>query len=420
MPRENRRRGENDHMLPTRRTLIGGAAALTLAPVNRPRAQGRPKITIGVLTDLSGTYRDNTGPTSVEATRLAVDEMGPHLDCDVEVIAADHQNKPDVAASIARQWFDGGVDVAADVPTSSVALAVAQVAREKDKLMLNASATVASLTDAQCSPNTIVWSFDTYENAHSTGGSLVAQGFKSWYFITANYAFGQSLEDLTTEVVKNGGGEIKGASRYPFPDTTDFSSYLEQAQASGATVVGFANAGLDTENCIKQAAEFGLNRTMKLAPLLMFIQNPHALGPQICGGLLTTETFYWDANDRTRAFTKRLLARTKANNYPNQAHASSYGSTIHYLKAVAAMGGAAAKASGRAAVAKMKALPTDDDAFSPGRVRADGRGEFPAYLWQVKTPEESKGEWDLYKLVRTTPVSEVLHPLNPKCNFPAG
>jgi branched-chain amino acid transport system substrate-binding protein len=404
-------------MTPTRRTLLCGTAALTLAP---RRARARTRITIGVLTDLSGTYRDNTGPTSVAATQLAVDEMKPHLDCDVEVIAADHQNKPDVAASIARQWFDGDVDVAADVPTSSVALAVAQVAKEKDKLMLNASATVASLTDAQCSPNTIVWSFDTYENAHSTGGSLVAQGFKSWYFITANYAFGQSLEDLTAEVVKQGGGEIKGSSRYPFPDTTDFSAYLEQAQASGATVVGFANAGLDTENCIKQASEFGLNKTMKLAPLLMFIQNPHALGPQICGGLLTTETFYWDANDRTRGFTQRLLRLTKQNNYPNQAHASSYGSTTHYLKAVAAMGGAAAKASGRAVVAKMKALPTDDDAFGSGRVRADGRGEFPAYLWQVKTPEESKGEWDLYKLVRTSPPQDVLHPLNPKCNFPVG
>ena len=214
-------------MISTRRTLIGGAAALSLAPMTRLRAQGRPKITIGVLTDLSGTYRDNTGPTSVAATQLAVDEMKSHLDCDVEVISADHQNKPDVAASIARQWFDSGVDVAADVPTSSVALAVAQVAKEKDKLMLNASATVSSLTDDQCSPNTIVWSFDTYENAHSTGGSLVAQGFKSWYFITANYAFGQSLEDLTAEVVKKGGGEVKGASRYPFPDTTDFSSYLD-------------------------------------------------------------------------------------------------------------------------------------------------------------------------------------------------
>jgi branched-chain amino acid transport system substrate-binding protein len=405
-------------MISTRRTLIGGAAALAVAPMSRPRAQGRVKLTIGVLTDLSGTYRDNTGPTSLAATQLAVEEMKPHLDCDVEVISADHQNKPDVAASIARQWFDNGVEVAADVPTSSVALAVAQVAKEKDKIMLNASATVSSLTDDQCSPNSIVWSFDTYENAHSTGGSLVKQGFKSWYFITANYAFGQSLEDLTAEVVKKGGGEIKGASRYPFPDTTDFSSYLTQAQASGATVVGFANAGLDTENCIKQAAEFGLNKTMKLAPLLMFIQNPHSLGTKICGGLLTTETFYWDMNDRTRRFTKALLAKTRQNNYPNQAHASSYGSTIHYLKAVAALGGAAAKQSGRAVVARMKALPTDDDAFGPGRVRADGRGEFPAYLFQVKTAEESKGEWDLYKLVSTAAPGDVLHPLNPKCNFP--
>jgi branched-chain amino acid transport system substrate-binding protein len=407
-------------MISTRRTLIGSAAALSLAPMTRLRAQGRTKLTIGVLTDLSGTYRDNTGPTSLAATQLAVEEMLPHLDCDVEVISADHQNKPDVAASIARQWFDGGVDVAADVPTSSVALAVAQVAREKDKIMLNASATVASLTDDQCSPNTVLWSFDTYENAHSTGGSLMKQGFKSWFFITANYAFGQSLETLTAEVVTKGGGEVKGAARYPFPDTTDFSSYIAQAQASGATVVGFANAGLDTENCIKQAAEFSLNKTMKLAPLLMFLQNPHALGTQICGGLLTTETFYWDMNDRTRRFTKKLLAKTKQNNYPNQAHASSYGSTLHYLKAVAALGGAAAKKSGRAVIAKMKALPTDDDAFGPGRVRADGRGEFPAYLFQVKTTEESKGEWDLYKLISTAAPADVLHPLNAKCNFPVG
>ncbi|HVY16139.1 MAG TPA: ABC transporter substrate-binding protein [Rhodopila sp.] len=409
-------------MILSRRTLVGGAAALSVAPTIGARAQaktqGRTKIVIGVMTDLSGTYRDNTGPTSLAATQLAVNEMRPHLDCDIEVISADHQNKPDVAVSIARQWFDSGVDVAADVPTSSVALAVAQVAKEKDKIMLNASATVSSLTDEQCSPNSIVWSFDTYENARSTGGSLVSQGFKSWYFITANYAFGQSLETLTADVVRAGGGEVKGATRYPFPDTTDFSSYLTQAAASGASVVAFANAGLDTENCIKQASEFGLNKTARLAPLLMFLQNPHSLGPRICGGLLTTETFYWDMNDRTRGFTKRLLALTKTNNYPNQAHASSYGSTIHYMKAVAALGGEAAKKSGRAVVAKMKSMPTDDDAFGPGRVRADGRGEFPAYLFQVKTPEESKGEWDLYKLVRTTPASEVVHPLNAKCKFP--
>ncbi|MBN8905167.1 MAG: ABC transporter substrate-binding protein, partial [Rhodospirillales bacterium] len=242
-------------------------------------------------------------------------------------------------------------------------------------------------------------------------------GFKSWYFVTANYAFGISLETLTAEVVKQGGGEVKGAVRYPFPETTDFSSYVAQAQASGAAVLGLAMAGLDTQNAIKAAAEFGLNKTMRIAPLLMFMQDAHALGLQVCGGLLTTETFYWDLNDRTRAFTKRLLPLSPKN-YPNQAHASSYSSTLHYLKAVQAMGAAEAKKSGRAAIARMKAMPTDDDAFGPGSVRADGRGVFPAYLFQVKTPQESKGEWDLYKLVRTAPASEVVHPLNDKCKFP--
>ena len=254
-----------------RRTMLTGAAALSAAPILRARAQAKPLIRLGVLTDLSGTYRDNTGPTSVAAAQLAIEEMKPHLDFDVELISADHQNKPDVASTIARQWFDQGIDAAIDVPTSSVALAVAQVAKEKDKIMLNASATVAALTYEQCSPNSIVWSFDTWENAHSTGGALMASGNKSWFFITANYAFGQSLADLTTDVVTKGGGEVKGDLRYPFPDTTDFSSYLTQAAASGANVLGLANAGLDTQNCIKQAAEFGLNKTMKIAPLLLFL-----------------------------------------------------------------------------------------------------------------------------------------------------
>jgi branched-chain amino acid transport system substrate-binding protein len=401
----------------SRRGLLGGAAAVSSAPLLGARAQARPVIKVGVLTDLSGTYRDNTGPTSVAATQLAIEEMKPHLNFDVEMISADHQNKPDVAATIARQWFDQGIDAAIDVPTSSVALAVAEVAKEKDKIMLNASATVAALTDAQCSPNSIVWSFDTYENAQSTGGTLVKQGFKDWFFITANYAFGQSLEELTAAVVKKGGGTVKGALRYPFPDTTDFSSYLTQAQASGAKVLGLANAGLDTENCIKQAHEFGLDKSMKIAPMLLFLQDAHAVGLEICGGTTVTETFYWDLNDRTRAFTKRLVAKSPKN-YPNQAHASSYAITLHYLKTADKMGAAEAKRSGRATVARMKSLPTDDDAFGVGKIRADGRGEFPAYLFEVKTPAESKGEWDLYKLVAKVPVDEVLHPLNDKCKFP--
>jgi branched-chain amino acid transport system substrate-binding protein len=401
----------------SRRGLLGSAAALSSVPLMRARAQGKLGLKVGVLTDLSGTYRDNTGPTSVAATQLAIDEMKSHLGFDVEMISADHQNKPDVAATIARQWCDQGVDAIIDVPTSSVALAVGEVTKEKDKLMLNASATVAALTDAQCSPNTIVWSFDTYENAQSTGGTLVKQGFKDWFFITANYAFGQSLEELTAAVVKKGGGTVKGALRYPFPDTTDFSSYLTQAQASGAKVLGLANAGLDTQNCIKQAHEFGLDKTMKIAPMLLFLQDAHAVGLEICGGTTVTETFYWDLNDRTRAFAKRLIAKSPKN-YPNQAHASAYSITLHYLKTVQKMGAAEAKKSGRATIAHMKAMPTDDDAFGAGKVRADGRGEFPAYLFQVKTTAESKGEWDLYKLVAKVPVEDVLHPLNDKCKFP--
>jgi len=401
----------------SRRGLLGSAAALSSVPLIRPRAQTKPVLKVGVLTDLSGTYRDNTGPTSVAATQLAIDELKSHLDFDVEMISADHQNKPDVAATIARQWFDQGTDAIIDVPTSSVALAVGEVAKEKDKMMLNASATVSALTDAQCSPNTIVWSFDTYENAQSTGGTLVKQGFKEWFFITANYAFGQSLEELTAAVVRKGGGEVKGALRYPFPDTTDFSSYLTQAQASGAKVLGLANAGLDTQNCIKQAHEFGLDKTMKIAPMLLFLQDAHAVGLEICGGTTVTETFYWDLNDRTRAFTKRLLAKSPKN-YPNQAHASAYAITLHYLKTAQKMGGSDAKKSGRATIAKMKSLPTDDDAFGAGSVRADGRGAFPAYLFEVKSKAESKGEWDLYKLVAKVPVDEVLHPLNDKCKFP--
>ena len=401
----------------SRRALLGTAAAASAVPLVRARAQGRPSIKLGVLTDLSGTYRDNTGPTSVAAAQLAIEEMKSSLSFDVELISADHQNKPDIAASIARQWFDQGVDGILDVPTSSVALAVGQVAKEKDKMMLNASATVAALTDAQCSPNTIVWSFDTYENAHSTGGALMAAGNKSWFFITANYAFGQSLADLTKEVVLKGGGEVKGDLRYPFPDTTDFSSYITQAQASGAKVLGLANAGLDTQNCIKQAAEFGVNKTMKIAPLLLFITDVHSLGLEVCSGLTTTETFYWDLNDRTRAFTKRLLTKS-GKNYPNQAHASAYGITNHFLKTAQAMGGAEAKKSGGATIARMKSIPTDDDAFGKGSIRADGRGVFPAYLFQIKSAAESKGEWDLYKLVTTTPPEGVLHPLNDKCHFP--
>lgn len=401
----------------SRRTLLGTAAVGAL-PAVRARAQGKPAISVGVLTDLSGTYRDNTGPTSVACAQQAIDDFNPAgHGFEVAFRSADHQNKPDVAASIARQWFDDGVDAVIDVPTSSVALAVSQVAREKDRIMLNASAAAMEVTASQCSPNTIVWSFDTYEKAHSTGGMLMKQGKKIWTFVTADYVFGHSLQEQTADVVKSMGGQIKGDIRYPFPDTTDFSGFLEQAAASGAQVLGLANAGNDTVNCVKQAHEFGLNKQMMIAPLLMFLQDVHSIGLPTAQGLITSETFYWNMNDRTRAFTKRVLPKTP-HNYPSQAHASAYGITLHYLKAVKVLGVKRAKQSGRVTVAQMKALPTDDDAFGKGSIRADGRGEFPSYLLQVKTPAESTGEWDLYKVLATTPAKDVLHPLLKKCEFP--
>jgi branched-chain amino acid transport system substrate-binding protein len=402
----------------SRRGLLGGTVAVSATPITRVRAQGKPVIKLGVLTDLSGTYRDNTGPTSVACTRQAVAEFNPSAHgFEVDVRAADHQNKPDVASSIARQWYDEGVLATIDVPTSSVALAVAQVAKEKDKIMLNASATTTDLTDGQCSPNTIVWSFDTYENAISTGGAMVKAGHKDWFFVTADYVFGHILEQQNMALVKAAGGKVEGAVRYPFPDTTDFSSYLTQAMASGATTLGLANAGLDTQNAVKQAHEFGLDKKMKIVPLLLFITDVHALGLDLAAGLVTTETFYWDLNDRTRAFTKRVLPSTPSN-YPNQAHASAYGVTMHYLKTVAAMGPETAMKSGRSTVARMKSIPTDDDAFGAGRIRADGRGEFAAYLFEVKTKADSKYPWDYYKLLHTTPASEALHPMSEKCKFP--
>jgi branched-chain amino acid transport system substrate-binding protein len=267
----------------SRRKLLTSIAIVSAPPV-ATRAQARSTIKIGVLTDLSGTYRDNTGPTSVACCRQAVEEFATSLGLDVELISADHQNKPDVAASIARQWYDQGVDAIADVPTSSVALAVSQVAKEKDRILLDASAAAMEVTSGQCSTNTIVWSFDTYEKAQSTGGALVKAGDKSWFFITADYVFGHSLEEQTAAVVKKYQGEVIGAARYPFPDTADFSAFLQHAMASGARVLGLANAGADTVNCVKQATEFGLNRRMRIAPLIMFLQDVHSIGLECPSG----------------------------------------------------------------------------------------------------------------------------------------
>lgn len=391
----------------SRRSLIGAAAA-TLSP-GLARAQA-PVFKIGVLTDLSGPYRDITGLTTIASVKQALQDFGSGLD--VQVLVADHQNKADIGASIARGWIDNdGVDVIVDVPNSSVALAVAQVARAKDKVLLETSATTVALTGAQCSPNTVHWSLDTYLLAHSTGASMVKSGGDTWFFVTADYAFGHSLEEQTAAVVEKAGGKVVGRARYPFPETTDFSSFLLQAASSGAKVLGFANAGADLVNSVKQAHEFGVPQTgIRLAPLEMFLTDAHVLRPEDSAGLVVTATFYWDMNDRTRRFAKKVAEKVPSN-WPNMLHASAYASTLHYLKAVADLGPAAAKRSGAAAVARMKQMPTDDDAFGKGSIRADGRGMFPAYLFEVKSPKERAQPWDLYKLLTTTPPSEAVHPL---------
>jgi branched-chain amino acid transport system substrate-binding protein len=401
----------------SRRSVLTAATAASL-PLIRPARAQASSLKIGVLNDQSGPYTNTSGLTSVACVKQAVEDFGSH-GFNVEVITADHQNKPDLASSLTRQWFDrDGVDMLIDVPTSSVALALQSICKEKNKVYINSGAASSALTGEQCSLNFVHWTYDTYMLGKSTGGAMVKAGGDTWYFLTANYAFGMQLQADTTGFVTAAKGTVKGASRYPFPDTTDFSSFLVQAQASGAKVLGLANAGADTVNSIKQAHEFGLNSTMKIAALLMFITDVHALGLNVASGLTLTESFYWDMNDRTRAWTKRVLPKTP-NNYPNMIHAGCYSGALHYLKTAAAMGGAAAaKKDGVATVDKMKAMEVDDDCFGKTKIREDGRNLVPAYLFEVKTPAESKGPWDYYKLLATTPGNEAFRPLaEGHCSF---
>jgi len=392
--------------------MVLGSASLAALPLIGARAQTKGNIKIGVLNDFSGVYRDISGPLSVAATKLAVQDFGASAKgISVEVIFGDHQNKPDVGAGIARQWFDrDNVDFICDSANSAVALAVAGVCAEKNKVYVNSTAATADLTGVQCKPTTVHWTYDTWMLAHSTGGAMVKAGGSTWFMIVADYAFGHALQRDAGNFVTSAGGKVIGSVDAPL-STTDFSSYLLQAQSSGAKVIGLCNAGADTVNSIKQAAEFGITKSgVKLAGLLMFLNDVHSIGLEVAQGLVLTESFYWDLNDRTRAFTKRLLP-TAEGNYPAMSHAGCYAGTLHYLKAVADMGVATAKQSGAATVARMKAIPTDDDCFGAGTIREDGRKLHPVYLFEVKKPSESKAPWDLYKLVVTTPVGEAFRPL---------
>ncbi len=389
-----------------RRTLIAAASAAVLAP-RAGRAQ-TPVVKIGVLNDQSGPYRDIGGQLSVTAARLAAAEFGDSLK--IEILAADHQSKPDIGVAIARRWIDqDGVNLIVDVPTSSVALAVNSVAREKNCAYINTGAGTADLTGSACTPVTLHWAYDTWMLAKSTGGAMVKAGGDSWYFLTADYVFGQQLQRDTSAFVTGAGGKVLGASAYPFPGTTDFSSFLISAQASGAKVLGLCNAGIDTVNSIKQAAEFGLTRQMKVAAMLMFIADVHGLGLEAAQGLFLTESFYWDLNDRSRAFTKRFEARMPGSK-PNMTNAGVYSGILHYLKAVKDVG-VTNRADGAAVVARMKAMPVSDDAYPAATIREDGLVLFPSYLFEVKKPAESKYPWDYFKLVAETPAAEAWKPL---------
>ena len=393
-----------------RRSLLAGAAALAGGGLAVPARAQSKVIKIGVLTDLAGLYQDIVGPVAVEAAKLAVDDHGMAAKgYTVEVIVADHQNKADVGAGIARQWYDrDGVDVIVEGGSSGVALAVSGVAKEKNKAYLTSGPASSDLTGKACNANTVHWAYDTYMLGRSTGGALVGAGGDSWFFITADYAFGHALQRDVSSFVTAAGGKVLGSIATPFPATTDFSSFLLQAKASGAKVIGLANAGGDTINCIKQAKEFGI--TQILGGLLVFISDIHSLGLDVAQGLACTESFYWDLNDRTRAFSARLRKRVPERR-AGMAQAGPYSAVTHYLKGVDAMGVAEIKKDGAATIARLKAMPTDDDCFGAGTIRQDGRKMHPSYLFQVKKPSESKFPWDYYKTLATTPAEQAFRPL---------
>ena len=388
------------------RILIAAAAAALLGTAAHAEDLA---VKIGVMSDMSGLYADLGGPGSVAAAKLAVEDFNPAAHgLKVELVTGDMQNKPDVGSNLARQWFDvDHVDMIVDVPNSGVALAVNEVAREKNKVFLVSGAASSDLTGPKCSPNTIHWTYDTWMLANGTGKALVKTGGDTWFFMTADYAFGHALERDTTAVVLANGGKVLGSVSIPL-NNADFSSFLLQAQSSKAKVIGLANAGGDTINSIKQGAEFGITAGgQKFAGLLVFISDVNSLGLKTAQGLVLTETFYWDMNDATRAWTKRWQAQMPGK-FPTMVQAGVYSAVTHYLKTVAAL---KSTGDGKTVVAKMKALPTDDPLFGKGSIRVDGRKIHPAYLFEVKKPEESKYPGDYYKLRATIPADEAFRPL---------
>jgi branched-chain amino acid transport system substrate-binding protein len=384
--------------------------AATLLPMVATAALAADPIKIGVLNDLSTVYADYQGIGSSIAAQLAVDDFGPINGVTPEVIAADHQNKPDIGLAITRKWFDtDGVSVVMDLPNSAIALAVSDLAREKNKIFIGSGAAIDALTGAKCTPNTVHWTYDTWEAGHALAQAVVARGGKKWFYLTADYAFGDILQKRMSEEVDADGGKNLGSARHPL-GAADYSSMLVSAQNSGADVLGLANAGGDSVNAIKQAKEFGLTPAMKIAGPLININHIDALGLEETQGVLAATPFYWDLNDATRAFAKRFAAKHPRHLYPNDMQAGMYSATIHYLKAIKELGGDVS--DGAKIVAKMKELPTDDPLFGKGSVRADGRKIHPVYLIETKKPSESKGHWDMFNIVATIPADKAFRPLN--------
>ena len=399
-----------------RRGLLQRAAGAGLATIAGPALAQTPgaagaKLKIGVLADFSGLYNDLLGMPGVECARQAVTDFNPRAKgFDAEIVYGDHQNKPDVGGTIVRNWFDSeGVDMVIAGPNSAVGLAVSYIAKQKDKVCMGAAVTASEFTGKDCTPNTINWTYDAYMLSKAVASEITRSGGKTWYFISSDNAFGVSLQAETSTFVAEAGGRVLGSSKSPLGNM-DFSAILLAAQASGAEVLALAVGGSDMINVLKQASEFGLRGKMRIAALVTFLGDIHGAGLETMQGLLFTNSFYWNLNDRTRAFTNRVLPRL-GGTYPGMTHAGCYGITTHYLRIAAAMGAAEARRSGMATVARMKTIPIDDDAFGSGSIRADGRAVIPAYLLQVKTPTESKRLWDYCNVVSTLAPAETVRPL---------
>ena len=385
---------------------MGALSAAT--PFAAVRAQAGT-LRIAVLNDMSSVYADYQGIGSVIAAKMATQDYGGKAARRaIEILSADHQNKPDVGAAIARKWLDTeGVEMISDIPNSAVALAVSELTRDKNKVFVASGAGTSLLTGERCSPNTVQWTYDTYAQGHSIAKAILNRGGKTWYFVTADYAFGHDLEKQAADEVAKGGGKVLGSVRHPLGQS-DFSSYLLRAQASGAGVVAFANAGGDLINCLKQAAEFKLAPKQLLTGLIFDVNGVQPLGLQAAQGLLAIDPFYWDMNEGTRGWSRRFQELHPQKNMPNDMQAGVYASTLHYLKAVDKVGSAS---DGRAVVAAMKSMPTDDPLFGKGTIRQDGRKMHPMYLFEVKRPDESRGPWDYYKLLSTIPAEQAFRPL---------